>query len=202
MSLFSFDELKPAAQISDRSGSLHETGEVSAALIGQASGIIEMIVGQLQQERTVHFTSFGSFSMHQLLAHLLKITGPADVFIATWAMTEDPCRAIHALKESGVIRSLHLLFDYKIRERSPQALQLAEGIATSYKYSKCHAKTTVIVNDSWGISVIASANYTRNPRIERGLICCNPLVAAFDRDWILSEIQGTETEILSDELDR
>lgn len=199
MSLFKVNTLL-ANQNKNSSDSFDESTDPLIS-IGLASEIIANIIGQVEPEKTIHFTSFGSFSMHELLGHLLSVTGPASLYIATWAMTENPCRAIHALKESGSIKELHLLFDYKIRERSPQAIQLAEGISSSHKYSKCHAKTTVLVNDTWGITVISSANYTRNPRIERGVICCNRSVALFDRDWILAEINGTNSNLPADEID-
>ena len=59
------------------------------------------------------------------------------------------------------------------------------------KAAKCHAKVTVIQNETWGISIVSSANYTRNPRIEAGVICNSKEIAEFHKNWIVNELNNT-----------
>jgi hypothetical protein len=74
------------------------------------------------------------------------------------------------------------IFDYRMGVRKPAELQFLQKITTEIKPAKCHAKVTVVENDNWGISIVGSANYTRNPRIEAGVLFTCRNVAAFERN--------------------
>lgn len=138
----------------------------------------------LEHNTYYHYSTGGQWSTHELLQYLFTITGPADLYISTWAMTEEPVRALIDLKNKKLIRSIHCLFDYKIKEQKSKAFLLAESNFDSITLAKCHAKVSVIRNETWGLTVFGSANHTRNPRIERGCICTDPKAADFDINWI------------------
>ena len=87
-----------------------------------------------------------------------------------------------------MILELKGIFDYRNGIRKPAELQFLEKISTEIKPAKCHAKVTVLENDNWGISIVGSANYTRNPRIEAGVLFTLKDVAAFERNWIEKEL--------------
>ena len=40
-------------------------------------------IGQLQNGKTTHYYSYGNFNLVRLLAHLLKQTGPANIFMTS-----------------------------------------------------------------------------------------------------------------------
>ena len=138
----------------------------------------------LEHNRHYHFNTGGQWSMHELLQYLLLTTGPADLFFSTWALSEDPVRAMLLMKERGYLRTISCILDYKIKDQKSKAFALAEQNFTRVKLTKCHAKVTVINNNTWGITIPGSANYTRNPRIERGVICTDHQAAEFDIRWI------------------
>jgi hypothetical protein len=172
-----------------------------AARIAQARGQILAFLGegieQLRQEipelvpdTTYHYATLkGQWSLHDLIAHLLALIGPAKVYLTTWTITEAPARALFSLYEGGYIEELHCLFDHRIKDGNPKPLQLLRSFMNSEKMGKCHAKTVSLVNEAWGVSVFGSANLSKNPRIERGAISTHRPVAEFDRDWILEEIK-------------
>lgn len=150
------------------------------------------VVGQIQMGTDVHYVSAGEWSTHDLLFHMLAQTGPAEVHAASWSITEDPCRQLIRAIDAGQITSLHLLFDWRVKIRCPEAHALAKHNATSVYLTSCHAKTTVIINKDWQVAIIGSANYTNNPRIECGIICCNAEIAHFHRDWISKTIAASD----------
>jgi len=163
---------------------------------GQASwmiggGIRELKAAftDLEPDHIYHFATMrGQWSTHELIGHLLTLTGPADVYITTWTITEAPARALVDLHQAGFIKSLSAVFDYRIKDGKPEPFQLVSGICSEMKLIKCHAKTCAIINEEWGVSLSGSANLSRNPRIERGCIDTHRATAEFDRDWILEEI--------------
>jgi len=190
MSLFSTDDLK--RKKADKAGSGSITSGVTTLLtIGKANAKLHQVFGQVAQQQSVHYVSLGDWSTHDLLFFLLEQTGPARVYFTTWAISEYAIRQLYLFIEQGMILELKGIFDYRNGIRKPAELQFLQKITTDIKAAKCHAKVTVIENDRWGISVVGSANYTRNPRIEAGVLCCDKNVAVFHRDWILRELSNS-----------
>jgi len=68
-------------------------------------------------------------------------------------------------------------------------------IPSRYRYWKengtnltLHTRGGWLINDSWAISCVGSANFTNNPRIEAGHISTARNVAEFHADWSRAEI--------------
>ena len=190
MSLFSTEELSRKKQDRKKSGSAVAGGS-NLLVIGKANEKLHQVFGQINQGQSVHYASLGDWSTHDLLFFLLEQTGPARVYFTTWAISEYAIRQLYLFIENGLITELKGIFDYRNGIRKPAELQFLQKITTDIKAAKCHAKVTVIENEHWGISVVGSANYTRNPRIEAGVLCCDKTVDAFHRDWILNELSNT-----------
>src|ERR1039457_3026665 len=190
MTLLSKDELPGKKTDKTKSGSIQANG-MSILKIGRTHQKLEEVFGKVEQDCSVHYASLGDWSTHDLLFFLLQQTGPARVYFTTWAISEYAIRQLYLLIEQGLILELKGFFDYRNGIRKPAELQFLKQITTDIKAAKCHAKVTVIENDHWGICVVGSANYTRNPRIEAGVLCSDRNVAAFHRDWILNELNNT-----------
>ena len=190
MSLFSTEDLAKKKPDRPKSGSVPFTGS-NLLTIGKANEKLHQVFGKVIDGQSVHYASLGDWSTHDLLFFLLEQTGPARVYFTTWAISEYAIRQLYQFIEHGLILELKGIFDYRNGIRKPAELQFLQKITTDIKAAKCHAKVTVIENDNWGISVVGSANYTRNPRIEAGVLCCDKAVAAFHRDWILNELSNT-----------
>jgi len=190
MSLFSSEDLVKKKPDRPKSGSVPVAGE-NLLIIGKANEKLHQVFGKVVYGRSVHYASLGDWSTYDLLFFLLEQTGPARVYFTTWAISEYAIRQLYGFIEHGLILELKGIFDYRNGIRKPAELQFLQKITTDIKAAKCHAKVTVIENDHWGISVVGSANYTRNPRIEAGVLCCDKTVAAFHRDWILKELSNT-----------
>ncbi|MDP1621686.1 MAG: hypothetical protein Q8M08_05025 [Bacteroidales bacterium] len=190
MSLFSTEDLTKKKPDRPKSGSIPFAGS-NLLTIGKANEKLHQVFGKVIDGQSVHYASLGDWSTHDLLFFLLEQTGPARVYFTTWAISEYAIRQLYQFIEHGLILELKGIFDYRNGIRKPAELQFLQKITTEIKAAKCHAKVTVIENDNWGISVVGSANYTRNPRIEAGVLCCDKTVAAFHRDWILNELSNT-----------
>jgi len=190
MTLFSSEELVKKKPDKTQSGSVPFTGSNLVA-IGKANAKITQVFGTIVDGSSIHYVSLGDWSTHDLLFFLLEQTGPAKVYFTTWAISEYAIRQLYQFIEHGLILELKGIFDYRNGIRKPAELQFLQKITTDIKAAKCHAKVTVIENDNWGICVIGSANYTRNPRIEAGVLCCDKTVSAFHRDWILKELSNS-----------
>jgi len=187
MSLFSTSELGKKKSDKGSSGAVSASG-THIFKIGKANEKLTEVFGTIAQDQVIPYVSLGDWSTHDLLFFLLEQTGPARVWFTTWAISEYAIRQLYQFVEHGMILQLKGIFDYRNGVRKPAELQFLQKITTEIKPAKCHAKVTVIENDDWGISIVGSANFTRNPRIEAGVLFTCRNVADFERNWIEREL--------------
>ena len=161
-------------------------------LLSKGRKELRLHVGELQADRMVHYATGGRWSAHELLQFVLERTGPAQVSISTWTVTENPVRSLLALRSVGLITELQLLFDHRIKTRSPQGFQLVAALDARVGFAKCHAKVTVVENTQWAVTILSSQNYTRNPRIEAGVIFTDRPSANFHRSWMQRQIENEQ----------
>lgn len=148
----------------------------------------EKVTPQLQKRCCFQYVSNGHWSMHQLLEKTLQMTGPADIYLSSFAFSELPARKLADLKGSGIIKSLYCIIDNRIDVRSAGALQLIKNTADKLKMCHTHAKVTVIKNENFHFVIVGSANYTTNKRYESGVIVENKNLAEANVNWILNEL--------------
>lgn len=144
----------------------------------------------IENEMNYHLWCKGSWSMHDLLKHLVGLCGPSHLLFSTWAIQETALREIIALKDACMLKSIKAVFDYKINDRKNEAFQLAQMNFTIVKLAKCHAKVCVLLGDNFQLTVCGSANFTRNQRWERYVVSVNPELAQLEAahiDLIIAE---------------
>ena len=129
------------------------------------------------------FISFGQWSLMHILIYILSLTGPADVFATTYGLSPDYVRKLVEAKEKGMIRNMTFVMDWKIRTYKAEAWHVAEQ---HFKTRLCsiHAKVTTVINETWGVIIQGSANYTRNNKIENNIITVDRNRALMHAGWI------------------
>lgn len=160
-------------------------------IVGRKKVDLQQLIGELRHNEHVHIPSMGSWSMHHVLAYILRTTGPADVWMTSWSITEEPIKLIVEHMDRKIIRQLRAVFSERVEAMNPAAHSMAR-FNLQVKLAKIHAKCTVVLNDQWGVSVAGSANFTRNPRIERYVISTHRNVAEGDRAWIDDVMAGAD----------
>ena len=139
----------------------------------KTSDLLNKLIGKIRPGQMIEFCTAGEFSMHELLQYLLSITGPANVYLSTWTIKETPARVIYSLINQGYIKGIYCVLDYRIRTLDAKHFDLIKSILTEHKLTKCHAKTIAIEGERMSLSVISSANFSNNQRIETGCIKCS-----------------------------
>lgn len=151
---------------------------------------LKSVIDNVKERKTVWWVSEGEWSMHQLLLSILNFTGPASVFISSYAMGETPARILSQLKQDGTIRNLYCLLDDRVDVRSAAALQLVTATADHLKLVATHAKVTLINNSDWNITVLGSANYTENRRYESGVVTCDIAAYEHNNKWMTKALNA------------
>ncbi len=158
--------------------------------LGKHKDEIAKVIGVPKMGQCIHFTTGGRWSAHNLLHYLIGFTGPVKIWLSTYTISEDAVRLLSNMLDAGSIIELHALIDKRFDGRNPRAMQFAKQRFNNLKLRDCHAKVTVLFNDEWAISMVGSANYSNNPRIERGTLFCSHQAASFDKNWIEAEINN------------
>ncbi len=178
---------------SKRKGSGVEVKEkrITTALAKAADKLAQAIPA-IEKGQSIHFATAGDWSAHDMVLHIARQIGPAHLIGSTWSITEPACRQLVRALHDGRLLSVSLLLDWRVRERCPEALQLAEANAARLRLVNSHAKVSVLHNDEWQVVIVGSANYTKNPRIEAGVISTQPEAVEFHRNWLELEIENAK----------
>ena len=148
-------------------------------------------IGQLQNGKTTHYYSYGNFNLVRLLIHLLKQTGPANVFMTSYSFSQTSIEQLLNHRQKGNILSFRVIIDNRVKTMSPIPFQML-STAFDYRCSSIHAKVALIWNDNWNISVVTSQNATDNPKLERGTIFTDIETFNFDKNALENEfLRGT-----------
>jgi hypothetical protein len=138
------------------------------------------------------YATAAEWSTHDLIFYLLKFTGPIHLTAATWSVSAKATILLKQALQAKQLLSIRFLVDWRVRVRTPEFIALAREGFGDVRISNCHAKAFVMHNAEWSVSVVGSANFTNNPRIEAGHISTNPEVADFHKNWINQEIDRQE----------
>lgn len=128
---------------------------------------------------TVPYYSVSEFSMHQLLEFLLSISGPANVRISSFSLSEVAMRSFVRCIDSGLITQLNCILDLSVRRHRIGLLYFASNVVTGIALAKNHAKIILIENDCFHWVVVGSANLNENDKIEAGIVSGSPSLYAF-----------------------
>jgi hypothetical protein len=99
--------------------------------------------------------------------------------MTSYSFSQKSIEALLLRKQSGLLQSVRLLIDNRVRVMSPKPFQMLQS-AFDYRCTSVHAKVALIYNDTWKISIVTSQNATDNPKLERGIIFTDPGVFEFD----------------------
>lgn len=155
-------------------------------------GKLNTLLNSISNAKAVVYVSDGDWSMHDLTMELLKRYRPAELYITTYALRELSVRQIILAQDRGEITRTNMLLDYRAKVRVPEVYQLASNNMNRIHLTSIHAKVTVIKTELACISIIGSANWTTNPRVECGMLSMNKDLAEFNISWINKIMDNAE----------
>lgn len=181
-------------------GSKAQKDFITSAMVTAADNIVSAenatlreIIGIIHSGKIICYSTKGRWSAHDLLAHILSITGKSDVLFTSWSMTPKPIEDVIHMVKDGRISKLDIVLDRRVRTTAPETLALADFHGVKIRFSDIHAKIMVIKGKTLSIAVVTSQNMTRNRRVEAGAIFAVPEVAQFYEDIIQKLMQDGES---------
>lgn len=113
-----------------------------------------------------------------ILRWILEQTGPADVRMTSFSISEEFLRRIYFIRKEGLVRNLDIVLDFKATNKT---LKLWPFIAQTVEHCHLadnHSKILLVSNEGWKVATVMSQNLTRGNRYESGVITTDP--AAFE----------------------
>lgn len=132
------------------------------------------------------------FQLYHLLEFILEQTGPANVVLTTFSVSEEFIRKLLQMKEAGLIESLVVVADHRTAVKALRLTLFTNNIAEELLLGNNHAKVILAENRNWKVSVVTSQNQTRGNRIECGMICTYPEIY----DSLLKSIATEQTKMI------
>ncbi|MCI9173295.1 hypothetical protein [uncultured Duncaniella sp.] len=105
-----------------------------------------------------------------VLEYVLAFTGPADVDMTSFSLSEEFLRRLYFIRQKKTIRHLRIVLDYKATNKT---LILWPFIAQTVEHcflADNHSKILYVHNESHRVVVVMSQNLTRGNRYEAGTI--------------------------------
>jgi len=154
--------------------------------------ILTRSIKSLIPGENIHFYSWANFNLVRLILHLMKITGPAHLFMTSYSFSQDSIEKLNRQLKSGDILSLKILIDHRVKVMSPKPFQMLSS-CFDYRCTSLHAKVALIWNETYKISIVTSQNATDNPKMERGIIHNDPEIFDFDYKILSYEFERATT---------
>jgi len=190
MGLFTFN----MSNVEDHSDELDAISipESAEFIICKSPGKLKILVDRIEEGKDLHYISSGDWSMHDLLAAVLNRFAPAKLYLSTYALREYSVRQLILGLDSGKLTEVNMLVDYRAQIRVPEVYQLAAHNATTIRLLSIHAKVMVLTGNGLSLTLVGSANWTNNPRVEAGVISLNKSAANFHINWMKKLIEHAE----------
>ena len=105
-----------------------------------------------------------------ILKWTLSQTGPADVQMTSFSISEEFLRRIFFIEKEGLVRSLDIVLDFKATNKTLKLWPFIAQTVENCYLSDNHSKILLVSNEVWKVAVVMSQNLTRGNRHESGFI--------------------------------
>jgi hypothetical protein len=163
---------------------------INRFITGEKLQVLQTTIGSLNPDECIHFKTAGAWSNIHILEYILMQTGPANIYFTTWSISAEAIARFTEWENQGTAKQIFAVLDAGIRNRKPELYQQSIGAFANLAITHVHAKVTVVQNLTHHITLMGSANFTRNPRIETGCVTWNKALANAHIQWILEEFKN------------
>tara|TARA_R110000782_G_scaffold129510_1_gene221070 strand:- start:337 stop:981 length:645 start_codon:yes stop_codon:yes gene_type:complete len=132
------------------------------------SGSILPIADKVRRNDRVIGLTNGEFSLIDLIAGLLEVTGKAHLVVATWSAGIKDCHQVKWLMDTGKLASVRVITDHSFCTRKKQYMVSISDMFgdENIRTTESHAKFVLIHNDDFRIVIRTSMNLNANKTCE------------------------------------
>lgn len=127
-------------------------------------------------ETTCQAYMSNALQVADILQWILSQTGPADVRMTSFSISEEFLRRIFFIEKSGLVKSLDIVLDFKATNKTLVLWPFIAQTVRNCYLADNHSKILLVSNEAWRVAVVMSQNLTRGNRYESGFISTDPTV--------------------------
>ncbi len=146
---------------------------------------LQLLLDKIQPGKSTFFISKGDWSMHDMIMPLLNKYQPAELFVTTYAIREFSIRQLLTAIENKWLTKVTMVLDHRASIRTAEVYHLARSNFAKIFLTAVHAKICVLKHPAGTLTVMASANWTSNPKIETGVVSMNESLG----NWYIDHIK-------------
>ena len=143
---------------------------------------------KINEGECLHLISSDNFGSIELSKCLIKRFAPSYIGLTTWSYNEDFVHLVESELKKGT--NIDFFVDKSIKTRKSHLY--AQIIELTFKYDifkikihhMLHAKVTLMQSNNDFISIEASANYSKNQRIENFTVTNDKELFNFHKNWM------------------
>ncbi len=107
---------------------------------------------------------------------ILDQTGPADIRISSFSISEEFLRRVYFIGKKSLIKSLEIVLDHKATNKTMILWPFISRVVQKCYLSTNHSKVLLVSNVNWKVAMVTSQNLTRGNRFESGFISTDPKI--------------------------
>ena len=113
-----------------------------------------------------------------ILQWILSQSGPADIRISSFSISDEFLRRLFVIRESGLVRSLDIVLDFKATNKTRILWPFIARTVSGCYLTNNHSKIILVSGEKLKTAVVTSQNLTRGNRYESGFITTDPGIFA------------------------
>jgi hypothetical protein len=110
--------------------------------------------------------------------------GKCELHFATYAIKQYQANLFCDMLHNGLLSEISALCDYRLPVADANAHDLLEKNCKHFGLKRTHAKLVCLRNETLGISVVSSANFTSNTKLDVAVITVDKAITNARIDWI------------------
>ena len=136
--------------------------------------------------------TMGQFSLIDMIHSILKKTGPADLYIATWSAGIKDAHQVKWMLDTDLVRGVRLLTDHSYVNRQSKYAMAIEDLfgRENIRTSEMHAKFVVIKNEEYSVTILSSMNLNANRTCETFVIYEDAAICDFYLSFIMHHFEN------------
>lgn len=158
-----------------------------AVAIDQLQELMDELLGE-QEPPPASIVTHGRISMMDLLVMALKSAGPSKVSISTFGLSISAAQQLAKLVRAGAITELHCLLSDSTPSRAAEAYATIKAVAKHITLAANHSKSFLLEADNRCLSVISSANFGRNDKLEVAELGADEARCNWHQAWLTEAI--------------
>lgn len=148
------------------------------------SADLEMLLPEVKEGCGYHLELNSKWSLHHIVVHCIKLIGRCQLHFATYAIKQYQASLFCDMLNDNLISEITALCDYRLSVTDQNAHDLLLKNCKHFGLMRTHAKLVCLRNKHTALTIVSSANFTSNTKLDVAVITVNSAITDARIEWI------------------